>query len=65
MLWLDCRKLKLDDQQLQAFFLHQAKLALSPGALFGAGGEGFMRMNIATSQANVLMALEKLKAALV
>jgi cystathionine beta-lyase len=65
LLWLDCRKLKLDDQQLQAFFLHQAKLALSPGALFGAGGEGFMRMNIATSQANVLMALEKLKAALV
>jgi cystathionine beta-lyase len=64
LLWLDCRKLKLDDQQLQAFFLHQAKLALSPGALFGTGGEGFMRMNVATSQANVLMALEKLKAAL-
>lgn len=65
LLWLDCRKLKLDDQQLQAFFLHQAKLALSPGALFGNGGKGFMRMNIATSQANVLLALEKIKAALV
>ena len=64
LLWLDCRKLKLDDEQLKTFFLHQAKLALSPGALFGAGGEGFMRMNIATSQANVLMALEKLKIAL-
>ncbi len=64
LLWLDCRKLKLDEQQLQAFFLHQAKLALSPGALFGSGGKGFMRMNIATSQANVLLALEKLKAAL-
>ncbi len=65
LLWLDCRKLKLDDQQLQTFFIHQAKLALSPGALFGTGGRGFMRMNIATSQANILMALEKLKAALV
>ena len=65
LLWLDCRKLKLDDQQLQAFFLNQAKLALSPGALFGEGGKGFMRMNIATSQANVLRALEKIKAALV
>jgi len=64
LLWLDCRKLKLDDEQLKTFFLHQAKLALSPGALFGAGGEGFMRMNIATSQASVLMALEKLKVAL-
>lgn len=65
LLWLDCRKLKLDDQQLQAFFLYQAKLALSPGAMFGSGGKGFMRMNIATSQANVLIALEKIKAALV
>jgi len=65
LLWLDCRKLKLDDQQLQAFFLYQAKLALSPGAMFGSRGKGFMRMNIATSQANVLIALEKIKAALV
>ncbi len=65
LLWLDCRKLKLDDQQLQAFYLYQAKLALSPGAMFGSGGKGFMRMNIATSQANVLIALEKIKEALV
>lgn len=64
LLWLDCRKLQIDDHQLQAFFLNQAKLALSPGALFGAGGKGFMRMNIATSQANVMSALEKLKEAL-
>lgn len=65
LLWLDCRKLNLESKQLEAFFLHEAKLALSPGQLFGEGGEGFMRMNIGTSQANVLMALEKLKTALI
>lgn len=65
LLWLDCRQLNLESKQLEAFFLNEAKLAMSPGRLFGKGGEGFMRMNIGTSQANVLTALEKLKAAII
>jgi cystathionine beta-lyase len=65
LLWLDCRQLNLESKQLEAFFLNEAKLAMSPGRLFGKGGEGFMRMNIGTSQANVLAALEKLKAAII
>ena len=64
LLWLDCRQLGLDDQLLQQFFLEKAKLALSPGAMFGKGGSGFMRMNIGTSRKNVLLALDKLKQAL-
>jgi bifunctional pyridoxal-dependent enzyme with beta-cystathionase and maltose regulon repressor activities len=32
--------------------------------MFGKGGSGFMRMNIGTTQENVLIALEKLKQAL-
>ena len=64
LLWLDCRQLGLSDQLLQQLFLEQAKLALSPGAMFGKGGEGFMRMNIGTTQENVLLALDKLKKAL-
>ncbi|MFZ9642424.1 MAG: MalY/PatB family protein [Candidatus Methylopumilus sp.] len=64
LLWLDCRQLGLDDQLLQQLFLEKAKLALSPGAMFGKGGSGFMRMNIGTSRKNVLLALDKLKQAL-
>ena len=64
LLWLDCRKLGLDDQALHQFFIQKAKLGLSPGNLFGTGGEGFMRMNIATPRANVMLALERIKLAL-
>jgi cystathionine beta-lyase len=64
LMWMDCRQLGLSDEALQEFFLEQAKLALSPGAMFGKGGSGFMRMNIGTTQENVLIALEKLKQAL-
>ncbi|HSH87678.1 MAG TPA: PatB family C-S lyase [Methylophilus sp.] len=64
LLWLDCRQLQLDDAALNRFFIEEAKLGLSPGALFGRGGEGFMRMNIGTPKANVLAALSRLQAAL-
>jgi cystathionine beta-lyase len=64
LLWLDCRQLQLDDAALNRFFIEEAKLGLSPGAMFGHGGEGFMRMNIGTPKANVLAALTRLKAAL-
>lgn len=63
LLWLDCRQLGLSDESLHQLFLGEAKLALSPGAMFGKGGEGFMRMNIGTTQQNVLLALDKLKQA--
>jgi cysteine-S-conjugate beta-lyase len=64
LLWLDCRQLQLDDAALNHFFIAEAKLGLSPGAMFGRGGEGFMRMNIGTTKANVLAALKRLQAAL-
>lgn len=64
LLWLDCRQLELDDAALNHFFIEEAKLGLSPGALFGRGGQGFMRMNIGTPKANVMAALSRLKAAL-
>jgi cystathionine beta-lyase len=45
--WLDCRALGLDDPA--GFFLERAKVALSAGQDFGAPGEGYMRLNFATS----------------
>lgn len=64
LMWLDCRKLGLNDLALQRFFIQEAHLGLSPGTMFGEGGEGFMRMNIGTQRNNVLAALERLKLAL-
>lgn len=48
MIWLDCRKLGLSGKKLQDFFVEKAKIGLNEGSTFGPGGEGFMRMNIAT-----------------
>ena len=64
LLWLDCRKLNLTDEALNRFFIEEAKLGLSLGAMFGNGGSGFMRMNIGTAKANVMAALTRLKRAL-
>lgn len=64
LLWLDCRALALNDAALQRFMIDEAQLGLSPGVIFGHGGEGFMRLNIGTPKANVMAALDRLNKAL-
>jgi cysteine-S-conjugate beta-lyase len=61
MVWLDCRELGLNDDQLRDFFIKKARLGLNEGRTFGPGGEGFMRMNIACPLATLRDALERLK----
>lgn len=64
LVWLDCRQLGFNDDQLKHFFIHQAKLGLNEGISFGPGGSGFMRLNIGTQQQRLQQALEQLKSAL-
>jgi len=45
--WLDFRKLGMDDESLSKFMLKKAKVALDDGKIFGPGGEGFQRINVA------------------
>jgi len=45
--WLDFSKLGMNDEELREFMLKKAKVALDDGNIFGPGGEGFQRMNIA------------------
>lgn len=59
LLWLDCRALGLDDAAIKAMFIG-AGAGLSPGAAFGTGGSGFMRLNIGAPRAPILAALERL-----
>lgn len=47
LLWLDCRGLGLENKVLDQFMLKKAKLWLDNGPMFGPGGEGFQRINIA------------------
>ncbi len=46
--WVDCRELGLGDDPGQVF-LEKGKVAFSSGHVFGTGGEGHIRVNMATS----------------
>ena len=63
LLWLDCRSLGLDDKELDSFIKEKAKLLLEPGTIFGTGGNGFQRMNIACPRSRLLVALQRLEKA--
>lgn len=63
LVWLDCRGLKLSHDGLVHLFVDEAHLALNDGAMFGPGGEGFMRMNVASARSVLQTALKQLKAA--
>lgn len=47
LVWLDCRALNMDNMALRAFMREKAKVGFDDGFLFGPGGEGFERLNIA------------------
>jgi cystathionine beta-lyase len=61
--WLDCRALGLEPSPFE-FFLERAKVGLSDGRTFGAAGEGFVRLNFATSRPILDEALERMARAL-
>lgn len=63
LLWLDCRELKLSQQELVSFFVNNAKLALNDGSTFGEEGVGYMRMNIGAPRSVIKKALNQLKEA--
>jgi len=63
MIWLDCRKFGMTGEELNNFFIRKAKVGMNEGSTFGPGGEGFMRMNLATTHEKVRTAMEKIKKA--
>ena len=70
LMWLDFRALLKDGEPLEGFcdrlsanFMDYG-LVLSPGTIYGAAGEGFMRLNIACPRSRLLAALEVLEEAI-
>jgi len=59
LVWLDCRALGLTDAELKHRF-DQAGVLIEPGINFGPDGAGFVRINVGTSRARVLEAVERL-----
>ena len=58
--WIDFRKTGLKDKEIKDKLIHEAGLGLSHGPLFGTGGEGFQRMNLAAPLSVIEEAVERL-----
>lgn len=63
LMWLDCRALGMTADELNDFFLQKAGVYCNRGDMFGAGGVGFMRMNIGCTHATVREAVCRLRKA--
>jgi len=63
LVWLDCRALGLNDKALDELVIQRAKLWLDGGHMFGQGGSGFQRVNIACPRQLLEQAMEQLAAA--
>jgi len=59
--WLDCRALGMSGSELRTWMIGKAKVALNDGSLFGEGGEGFQRINIACPRPVLTEALERIR----
>ncbi len=64
LVWLDFSALGLDDKNLEELMENQALLWLDAGTMFGTGGEGFQRINIACPRITLQEALNRLKKAI-
>ncbi|CAK9886642.1 MAG: Cystathionine beta-lyase PatB [Candidatus Erwinia impunctatus] len=60
MLWVDYRASGITEDQLKHWFLTRAGVEMSWGSGFGPAGEGFFRINIATTRATLLEALQRI-----
>ncbi len=63
LLWIDCRKMQMEDDALEKWFVSEAGLGLNPGRSFGTGGSGFMRLNFALPRVKLEEAMDRLERA--
>ncbi len=61
--WVDLRSLGMNALELQHFMRSKARLALDDGYVFGSGGGGFQRFNLACPRIILQQALERLEQA--
>lgn len=63
LVWIDCRKLGLNDSELRNFMRQKAKVGLDDGYMFGTGGSGFQRINIACPRSRLEEGLARIEKA--
>ena len=61
LVWLDCRELGMDNDELHRFMIEEAGLGLNDGCSFGRSLSGYMRLNAACPRSVLKKALEQLR----
>lgn len=61
LVWLDCRALHMDNEELKDFMIHKAGLGLNDGSSFTRTMNGFMRLNAACPRSVLEKALKQLE----
>lgn len=64
LVWLDFRKTGLSTEELDRRIIHNAKLWLDSGKIFGKCGEGFQRINVACPRSILKEALDRIRNAI-
>ncbi|MDE5929517.1 MAG: pyridoxal phosphate-dependent aminotransferase, partial [Muribaculaceae bacterium] len=64
LVWVDCRSLGMRSEELEGYLIEHARVWLNSGSMYGAAGEGFMRINIACPRSRLEEALLRLEFAL-
>ena len=63
LVFLDARGLHMTDEEIMHFFTHDARVAVTSGAVYGEGGSGFVRFNLGCPRYILQQALERIKEA--
>ncbi|MHA1718529.1 MAG: MalY/PatB family protein [Promethearchaeota archaeon] len=64
LIWMDFRELKINSAKLDEIMKKEAKVGLDGGPMFGIGGDGFQRINIACPKSILQDAMERIESAL-
>lgn len=62
--WLDFSEVTKNDEELSELLYKKAKIGIGLGSMYGPGGEGFARMNIASPQPMIMEALKAIEKAI-
>lgn len=63
LVWLDCKALGMETDELHKFFSLKARLGLNKGTIFGTGGEYHLRLNVACPRSILEQAMKQLQQA--
>lgn len=61
LMWIDCRELKLNDEELEDFFFKKCKVGVGMGIAYGSDGSGFIRLNLASPKSVLEKALKNIE----